>query len=335
MKVLITGCFGFIGFNFLKIASKKFSNDFQIIGIDSLEGELSKYNNENFQHENFKFYERNINNISDLNDQISDIDIIINFAAESHVDNSISYPEKFIESNVSGLAKLLMFAIKKNIPKFYHFSTDEIYGSSNEKYFIENDRFNPSSPYSASKASAELICSSFANTYGYESLIVRPSNNYGTYQQPEKLIPFSISNLLEGKNVELYGDGKNIRHWLHVEDTVGSILHLLENNFNSGVFNIGSGEYFNNFYIVNKIIEALNLDSKRISYVEDRPGHDFRYAVNFEKLLDTGWKPQKKFDIEIENIVNWYKENREWLSRGVLQVNKNRKDRLFLNNLES
>ena len=335
MKALITGCFGFIGFNFLKIISNKYSEDFQIIGVDSLEGPLSKFNNENFQHKNFKFFELNINKISDLSDQISNIDIVINFAAESHVDNSISNPEKFIESNISGLAKLLIFAINKNIPKFYHFSTDEIYGSSVEKYFTEADRFNPSSPYSASKASAELICSSFTNTYGYKSLIVRPSNNYGTYQQPEKLIPFSILNLLEGKNVELYGDGKNIRHWLHVEDTVGSVLHLLENNYNCGVFNIGSGEYFNNIYIVNKILEILNLDSKRINYVEDRPGHDFRYAVNFDKLLDTGWKPQKKFDNEIENIVNWYKSNREWLSQGILQVNKNRKGRLFLNNLES
>jgi len=335
VKVLITGCFGFIGFNFLKILSKKFPDDFQIIGVDSLEGQFSKYNKENFRNDSFKFFELNINNISDLNEQINNIDVVINFAAESHVDNSISHPEKFIESNVSGLAKLLMFAINKNIPKFYHLSTDEIYGSSDDGYFIETDRFNPASPYSATKASAELICSSFTNTYDYESLIVRPSNNYGIYQHPEKLIPYSISNLLEGKNIELYGDGKNIRHWLHVEDTVSSIMHLLENNFNNGVFNIGSGEYFDNLYIVNRIIEVLNLDSKRISYVEDRPGHDFRYAVNFDKLLDTGWKPQKKFDNEIENIINWYKSNRKWLSKGVEQINKNRKDRLFLNNLES
>ena len=134
-----------------------------------------------------------------------------------------------------------MFSVTNKVPKFFHISTDEVYGSSSDNYFKESDRFNPSSPYSASKASAELICKSFENTYNFQTLILRPSNNYGPYQQPEKLIPYSISNLLKGKNIEIYGDGKNIRHWLHVEDTINSILHLLSNDYGKGVFNIGSG----------------------------------------------------------------------------------------------
>lgn len=335
MKLLITGCFGFIGYNFLKIITQNFADDFEIIGIDSLDGQFSKFNKQNFEHKNFKFYELNINDILKIEHEVNDIDVVINFAAESHVDNSISYPEKFINSNVSGLAKLLMFSINNNISKFYHVSTDEIYGSSVDNYFLESDRFNPSSPYSASKAAAELICSSFANTYGYETLILRPSNNYGIYQQPEKLIPFSIANLLEGKDIEIYGDGKNVRHWLHVDDTVKSILHLLEKGIKNGVYNVGSGQYFNNLYVVQKILELFSLNTDRIKFVDDRPGHDFRYATNFDKLLNTGWSPKKNFDYELGNIVNWYKHNKDWLSKGIDQINKNRKNRLSLNYLKS
>jgi len=331
VKILITGCFGFIGFNFLQNVTKNFSNDFHLIGVDHLKGQYSEVNKNIFNAKNFEFYELDINNISQIADSIKNVDTVINFAAESHVDNSISFPEKFIHSNVAGLTQLLIFSISNQVSKFYHISTDEVYGSSVDKYFKESDRFNPSSPYSATKASAELICNSFEKTYGFETLILRPSNNYGLYQQPEKLIPYSISNLLEGKNIEIYGNGKNIRHWLHVEDTISSILHLLNNDFNKGVFNIGSGEYFDNLYIAEKILNSLGLDFDRLSFVEDRPGHDFRYAVNYESLLNTGWLPKRKFDDEIEKIVEWYQLNGDWLSKGADQVNKNREKRLNLN----
>ena len=331
MKLLITGCFGFIGFNFIKHVANNFPNDFKLIGIDNLSGQLSNVNKNIFNYKNFDFIELDINDISQIGDSIRNIDLIINFAAESHVDNSISFPEKFIHSNIAGLVELLMFSVTNKVPKFFHISTDEVYGSSSDNYFKESDRFNPSSPYSASKASAELICKSFENTYNFQTLILRPSNNYGPYQQPEKLIPYSISNLLKGKNIEIYGDGKNIRHWLHVEDTINSILHLLSNDYSKGVFNIGSGEYFDNLYVSKKILDALDLDLDRISFVKDRPGHDFRYASNYENLLNTGWLPKRKFDDEIDKIVEWYKSNEEWLSKGTDQVYENREKRFNLN----
>ena len=330
MKLLVTGCFGFIGYNFINYINENLSNDFEIIGIDSLNEKYSELNRKTFveKSNNFEFYNLDINKIQELKYKIDNVDVLINFAAESHVDNSISTPDKFIDSNISGVAKLIKFAISKNIPYFYHISTDEVYGSSEKNFFFEDDKFNPSSPYSASKASAELICNSFMHTYGYEALMIRPANNYGIYQQPEKLIPFSISSLLSGKNIELYGNGKNIRHWLHVSDTVSSILHLIEKKYSNGVFNIGSGEYYENLYVAEKILNHLDLKKDRLIFVEDRPGHDYRYAVNFDKLMKTGWKPKRKFDDEIGKIVNWYKSNENWWAEDFKGINQRRKNRL-------
>ncbi len=332
MKLLVTGCFGFIGYNFINYVKNNYSNDFEIIGIDSLNEKYSKLNKKKFfeKNNNFEFYNLDINKIQELEYKIDNVNVLINFAAESHVDNSISNPEKFIDSNISGVAKLMKFAINKNISYFYHVSTDEVYGSSEKNFFFEDDKLNPSSPYSASKASAELICNSFMRTYGYNVLMVRPANNYGIYQQPEKLIPFSISSLLSGKNIELYGDGKNIRHWLHVSDTVTSILHLIEQKYSHGVFNIGSGEYHENLYVAQKILKYLDLSEEKLIFVEDRPGHDYRYATNFDKLKNTGWKPKKKFNEEIEKIVHWYKSNEEWWAEGFEEINQRRENRLNL-----
>ena len=330
MKLLVTGCFGFIGYNFINYINKNHFNDFEIVGIDSLNEKYSELNRKTFveKNNNFEFYNLDINKIQELEHKIDNIDVLINFAAESHVDNSISTPDKFIDSNISGVAKLIKFAISKNISYFYHVSTDEVYGSSEKIFFLENDKFNPSSPYSASKASAELICNAFMHTYGYEILMIRPANNYGIYQQPEKLIPYSISSLLSGKNIELYGDGRNVRHWLHVSDTVASILHLIEKKYSNGVFNIGSAEYYENLYVADKILKYLDLNKDRLIFVEDRPGHDYRYAVNFDKLKKTGWKPKKKFDDEIEKIVNWYKSNESWWAEDFKGINLRRKNRL-------
>ena len=330
MKLLVTGCFGFIGYNFINFINENHANDFEIIGIDSLNEKYSELNRKTFEEKssNFEFYNLDINKIQELEHKIDNVDVLINFAAESHVDNSISTPDKFIDSNISGVAKLIKFAISKNTPYFYHVSTDEVYGSSENNFFFEGDKFNPSSPYSASKASAELICNAFMHTYGYEVLMIRPANNYGIYQQPEKLIPFSISSLLSGKNIELYGNGKNIRHWLHVSDTVSSILHLIEKKYSNGVFNIGSGEYYENIYVAEKILKHLDLNKDRLIFVEDRPGHDYRYAINFDKLNKTGWKPKRKFEDEIGKIVNWYKSNENWWTEDFKGINQRRKNRL-------
>ena len=330
MNILVTGCFGFIGYNFLNYIKNYFPNDFNLIGVDSLISNTSKLNQIEFnKFENFEFYQLDINDIDTLKKK--DFDLIINFAAESHVDNSISDPNKFIKSNVMGTNELLKFAFKNEIQNFIHISTDEVYGSNKSGFSLESDNLDPSSPYSASKASAEMICKAYIKTYDMKIKICRPANNYGNYQQPEKLIPYTIANLLSGKNIELYGDGKNIRHWLHVEDTCLAILTVMNEGKDNSIYNIGSGEYFNNLDIANKILGTLELDSNRITFVEDRPGHDFRYAVNFENLKDIGFKPQKSVDNEILNIVEWYKANKSWWEEDYLKVLENRLKRTQLN----
>ncbi len=330
MNVLVTGCFGFIGYNFLMYIQKNFPGDFNLVGIDSLITKTSRENQIEFDDsKNFIFYELDINDISSIEQHR--IDLVINFAAESHVDNSITDPNKFIKSNVMGTNELLKFAYKNEIKNFIHISTDEVYGSNKNNFSIETDILNPSSPYSASKASAEMICNAYIKTYDMNIKICRPANNYGNYQQPEKLIPYTIANLLSDKNIELYGDGKHIRHWLHVEDTCLAILNVIDNGRENSIYNIGSGEYFNNVEIANKILEALNLDSSKITFVEDRPGHDFRYAVNFDELKNIGFQPQKNLDEEIFKIVEWYKGNKSWWKEDYLKVLENRLKRTQLN----
>ena len=328
MKVLITGCLGFIGVNFTKSISEIFKG-ISIVGVDKANNIYSRNNSKIISNiDNLTLITEDIVNINNLNLEDYKFDALFHFAAESHVDNSIYSPDSFIHSNILGTSKLLQFSIKNNIPKFFHISTDEIYGSNISGFNTEEDSMNPSSPYSASKASAELICSSFKTTYGYETCIIRPANNYGEYQQPEKLIPFSLSNLLNGKNIEIYGDGKNIRHWLHVDDTVNGILHLFNKNINSGVYNIGSNEYLTNIELANKLIQIMNLSNNNVKFVEDRPGHDFRYAVDSSKLISTGWKPKKNIENSLEDIVFWYKNNRKWWEAGFEEIQNKRARRL-------
>jgi len=310
MKLLVTGCFGFIGYNFLNLLQKKYDKELEIVGIDSLNFPTSRINHKNFRNINFDFYQIDINDIDQI--PVKGVDLVINFAAESHVDNSISKPIGFIDSNVRGVGKLLYWSLKNKVDKFIHISTDEVYGSVEQEFPSEDKSFNPSSPYSASKAAAEHICNAFSRTYGQNIIMVRPSNNYGIYQQPEKLIPYSIVNLISGKNIEIYGEGKNIRHWLHVSDTCRAIMTILEKSSENEVFNIGSGDYFDNLHIAKNLIEIFNYDNSRITFVEDRLGHDFRYAVNFDKLQSIGWQPKADFKEELEKIVYWYKNNEEW-----------------------
>ena len=227
MKILVTGCFGFIGYNFINFLKK---NGIDHIGVDSLAStsaeKLYKINKDN---NFFKYYDLNIKDLNQENYlKKQNISSIVNFAAETHVDNSISNPESFIDSNILGLTKLLRFSVENNIQNIIHISTDEVYGSLSDGFFEESNMLNPSSPYSASKASAELICNSFIKTYGLNIKMIRPANNYGAFQQPEKLIPYSVANLIHEKNIEIYVEGKQIRTWLHVEDTVEAILTVID-----------------------------------------------------------------------------------------------------------
>ena len=330
MKFLVTGCYGFIGFNFINNLLLNHDDNLLIYGIDSLESSCSiKNKNLQVNNKNFIFFESNINQIDSLN--LNNIDTLVNFAAESHVDNSIYNPELFIDTNVKGTTKLLKFAIENNIENFIHVSTDEVYGSKQEGFCIENDIFNPSSPYSASKASAELIINSFKKTYNYEVKIVRPANNYGIYQQPEKLIPYSIAKLEKNEKIEIYGEGKNIRHWLNVNDTCSAIMTVLENGKKGEVYNIGSDFYLQNIEVAHKLLEILDLSNDMIDFVDDRPGHDFRYAINSEKLKSLGWTPKANFDDELEKIVDWYIKNKDWWQEEFSNIISNkRKNRMGL-----
>lgn len=314
MKIVITGCYGFIGFNFLNHIIKNYGSEFQIIGIDKLNNPYSRLNYETFnEHENFEFFEEDICNIDSLDsNKLDKVDVLVNFAAESHVDTSIYNPELFIKSNILGVNNLLTYSVKNKIQNFVQISTDEVYGSSVKEFFDESNKLQPSSPYSASKASADMICEAFRTTFGLNIRTIRPANNYGNYQQPEKLIPFSISNLVEKKEIEIYGDGTNVRHWLSVKDTVNAITYVIEKGKDNEIYNIGSGEYKSNNEIAKMLVSYFNLENDSIKYVKDRPGHDFRYAIDFEKIKNIGWEPKYLLENTLNETIEWYLQNKEW-----------------------
>lgn len=325
MKILVTGCYGFIGFNFLQKLIKEHKDEFEVTGIDLLNNSYSKLNYQQLNTgENFEFLSENIIDINKINFKKNDFDLVINFAAESHVDTSIYNPDVFIQTNVLGVNNLLKFCLENSVKKYIQISTDEVYGSTRNHYFEETDILNPSSPYSASKASADMVCNAYMKTYDMDIKTIRPANNYGPFQQPEKLIPFSISNIIENNEVEIYGDGSNIRHWLYVKDTVEGIFKVIEKGESGEIYNIGSGIYHNNNEIAEKLLSKFNLSKNSIKYVKDRPGHDFKYAVNFDKLSNLGWSPKYDFENALEETTEWYLENKNWWSEGIVQIRKNR-----------
>lgn len=329
MKVLITGGCGFIGYNFVNYITSLNTESLDVIVLDSLASNTSKQNSK-LLPKNVDFIYGDINEIDKYSHLLPNTDVVFNFAAETHVDNSIFDPNAFIKSNVLGLSTLLQNCYKNEVKDFIHISTDEVYGSSKEKFFIESDPLNPSSPYSASKAAAELICNSFTKTYGYKIKIVRPANNYGIFQQPEKLIPFSIANLLNGGNVEIYGNGLNIRHWLHVDDTCEGIYTIFKKGDYGEIYNIGSDQYSSNIDLMKSLIKIMSIEEEKIIFVPDRPGHDFRYAINIEKLKGLGWRPKKDIKQDLNETVNWYISNQDWWSKSYKDIIEKRKKRLGL-----
>jgi len=240
----------------------------------------------------------------------SRFDKVVHFAAESHVDNSISNPSLFLETNIFGTQNLLEMSIKYHVSEFLHISTDEVYGSMINGFATENQSFNPSSAYSASKAAAEHFVNAARHTFKLNTKIVRCSNNYGPRQYPEKLIPFFVSRLIEGKNVPIYGTGKNIREWLHVSDCASAIISVLESESTNEVFNISSGQFYTNFEVAMKILANFGLGEEKIDFIQDRKGHDFRYAINNQKIVENlGWKPQIDFDSGLARTIEWYRSN--------------------------
>ncbi len=317
VKILVTGGAGFIGSNFVRYMLNKYSN-YEIVNLDALTycGNLENLSGlEN--NTNYSFIKGNISDKDLVNEITEDIDYIINFAAESHVDRSIEDPEIFINSNILGTQVLLDAAKKYNIKKFLQISTDEVYGSlGKDGYFKEDTPLAPNSPYSASKAGADLMVRAYNKTFGLPVNITRCSNNYGPYQFPEKLIPLMISNVLEDKKLPVYGDGMNIRDWLHVYDHCTAIDLVLHNGKIGEVYNIGGNNEKPNIEIVKLILKFLGKDESYIEYVKDRPGHDRRYAIDSSKIQkELGWKPKYTFEKGIYETIQWYLDNKNWWKR--------------------
>lgn len=314
MKILVTGGAGFIGSNFIHYQLENY--DDQIINIDKLSyaGNLDNLKNIAYK-KNYQFYQLDICNKKQLREIMKQkIDLIVNFAAESHVDRSIAAPSIFIKNNVQGTQNLLDLALEFKIKKFIQISTDEVYGSLNQKgKFKENSFLNPSSPYAASKAAADLLVKSYYKTYQLPINITRCSNNFGPYQYPEKLIPLFIIKALKEEKLPLYGDGTNIRDWIYVKDHCRAVDLVMRKGKAGEIYNIGANNEKSNLEITQKILSLLAKPESLIEYVEDRQGHDYRYAVDSKKIREKlGWTEKFDFEKSMLKTLNWYLENKKW-----------------------
>jgi dTDP-glucose 4,6-dehydratase len=314
MKILVTGGAGFIGSNFIRYQLENY--DDQIINVDKLSYAGNLDNLKAVENSpNYEFKKIDICNKEKI-DQImhQGIDYIVNFAAESHVDRSIKDPSVFVKTNIEGTQNLLDLALKFGVKKFVQISTDEVYGSLGpEGKFKEDSPLNPSSPYAASKAAADLLVKSYAKTYELPVNITRSSNNFGPYQYPEKLIPLFIINALQNEKLPLYGDGSNIRDWIYVKDNCRAIDLVMRRGDSGEIYNIGANNEKSNLEITQKILSLLSKSALLIKHVEDRKGHDFRYAVDTSKIKnELGWKVEYDFEQAIEKTLNWYLDHKQW-----------------------
>ena len=313
MKLLVCGGCGFIGSAFIRNHLTHKPQD-KIINLDSLTIGSNKDNLKQFEkNENYSFVHDDIRNLELVEKLTKDVDAIINFAAETHVDRSISNPKPFIETNVIGTYNLLEGA-RKNEKLMVHISTDEIYGDAKgEKSFTEEDSLSPSNPYSATKAAGDHLVNAYHRTFGLNCITTRCTNNFGPYQFPEKLIPKTIIRALKDLKIPLYGDGNQVRSWIYVLDHVKAIESLIQKGKSGDVYNITAWNEVSNKSIVEKILKMLEKSEDLIEYVGDRPGHDRRYSIDASKIQKiTGWTPQYKFDKALEETVKWYKDNPQW-----------------------
>lgn len=315
MKILVTGGAGFIGSCFVRHILNKYS-DYKVINLDALTYAGNIENLDDVKdNKNYTFVHGNICDKKLVRDLISEVDCVVNFAAESHVDRSITGPEIFIETNVQGTLNLLQNAKELGVDRYLQVSTDEVYGTLGKTgYFYETTPLAPNSPYSASKASADMLVRAYHETYKMPVLTTRCSNNYGPYQYPEKLIPFFISQLLKGKKVPVYGDGLNVRDWLYVYDHCAAIDTVLHKGRVGEVYNIGGHNEKTNMEITRLILEAMGKDESSIEYVKDRLGHDRRYAISNDKIQsELGWEPSLTFEEGIKITIDWYLKNQAWM----------------------
>ncbi len=310
--ILVTGGAGFIGSNFVRYMLQKYA-DYRIIVLDALTYAGNRENLADFERDpRYLFYHGDIGDAQVVDNLMSNADAVVNFAAETHVDRSILEAGKFIDTDIHGTFVLLEAAKKHGIERFLHISTDEVYGSIENGSFKETDPLMPNSPYSASKAGGDLLVRSYFKTYGLPVLITRSSNNYGPYQYPEKLIPLFVTNAIDDVPLPLYGDGKNVRDWIYVEDNCAAIDMVLHHGQIGEIYNIGGGNERENIFITRFILEYLGKSESLIKPVADRPGHDRRYSVDTSKIRALGWQPKWSLEDGLKQTINWYVENENW-----------------------
>lgn len=320
MKILVTGGAGFIGSNFICYWLSQYPKD-KIINLDKLTYAGNLTNLEGFRdNPNHKFVKGDICDEKLVFELTKGLDAIVHFAAESHVDRSISEPSPFINTNIRGTYVLLEAALKNKVKRFHHISTDEVFGSleiGSKARFSEETPYDPKSPYSASKASSDHLVRAYHHTYALGVTITNCSNNFGPFQHPEKLIPLTITNILEGKCVPVYGDGANVRDWLYVRDHCRAIDAVLKEGKTGETYLVGGNTRdISNIEVVNKIIGIIGREDSVISMVKDRAGHDRRYAVDWTKIkTELGWHPEHDFDNWLEITINWYKKHQDWWKR--------------------
>ena len=317
MKILVTGGAGFIGSNFVRMALTDKFPDFKVdklIVLDLLTYAGDKDNLKLIENDSrYQFVQGDIRDLNLAQKLMNEVEFVVHFAAESHVDRSIEGGSEFVSTNVMGTQVLLDAARSSKIKRFLHVSTDEVYGSISQGSWPEDHPLLPNSPYSASKAGSDLLVRAYNRTHKLDTIITRCSNNYGHNQFPEKVIPLFITNILEGKKVPLYGNGLNIRDWLHVDDHCRGIALALTKGKSGEVYNIGGGTELTNLELTHKILQAMNVGEEFIQPVEDRKGHDLRYSVDITKISnELGYSPQVNFDQGLIETINWYKNNESW-----------------------
>jgi len=314
MKILVMGGLGFIGSNFIRFILNG-DRDVRIINLDKMSYGSNPKNLKEYENDpRYEFVKGDIIDYNLVEKLVKNVDIVVNIAAETHVDRSITNPREFLESNTIGVFNLLEAVRKVNREvRFIQVSTDEVYGSILEGSFKENDRLMPSNPYSASKAAADMFCLAYYRSYGLDIIVTRCTNNFGPYQFPEKLIPKTIIRASLNLKVPVYGSGKNVRDWIYVLDHCNALIKVLLHGRSGEIYNISAGNEFQNIQIVKKVLEIMDKPEDLIEFVDDRPGHDLRYSLDSSKIRnELRWAPKYSFEEALEETVNWYLNNEEW-----------------------
>jgi dTDP-glucose 4,6-dehydratase len=329
MRLLVTGGAGFIGSHFIRHLLRQHP-DYKVTNLDKLTyaGNLENVADA-ADHPNYRFVKGDISDRKLVDRLAAEVDTIVNFAAETHVDRSIEDSTPFLTTNILGTQTLIEAALRHRHPRYIQISTDEVYGDTMEGFFTEASPLKPSSPYAASKAAGDLLVLSYARTFGLPALISRCSNNYGPNQFPEKVVPFFIKKLMSGENVPLYKDGSNIRDWLHVVDHCRAIDLVLHRGRIGEVYNIGANNEHTNLEITRRLLQILGLPESRIEFVKDRPGHDLRYAIDASKIRnELGWKPTVDFDVGFRETVDWFKQRFSQAPKSLITI-KAKKSRIM------